>query len=247
MEKQEMVLDKSSVLIMVPAFNEQASVGAVLDDLSSDGFCTLLISDGSSDGTANIGRSKGIPVLDLPINLGVGGALRAGFKYACRHGFDAVIQVDADGQHPVDQVTRLIEAANESGAHMVVGSRFLADGTTMTVSGMRRIAMWVLARSASAAANREITDSTSGFRLIRQPLLEQFSVHFANNYLGDTYESVVSAGRSGYSIVEVPANLRDREHGVSTASTGSAVRFTLKGLGVALLGFHKKLHPVENK
>ena len=230
---------------MVPAFNEQDSVGAVLDDLSASGFHTLLISDGSSDTTAEIGRDKGIPVLELPINLGVGGALRAGFKYACRYGFDAVIQVDADGQHPVDQVIRLITAADESDAHMVVGSRFLADGTTMHVSGVRRIAMWVLARSASAATNREITDSTSGFRLIRQPLLEQFSIHFANNYLGDTYESIVSAGRSGYTVIEIPANLRDREHGVSTASTGSAVKFTLKGLGVALLGFHKKLHPAE--
>lgn len=240
-----MALDKSSVLIMVPAFNEQASVGAVLDELSSSRFRTLLISDGSSDTTAEIGRSKGIPVLELAINLGVGGALRAGFKYACRHGFEAVIQVDADGQHPIDQIMKLIEAANESDAHMVVGSRFLTDKTTMQVSGIRRVAMWVLARSASVAANREITDSTSGFRLIRQPLLEQFSIHFANNYLGDTYESVVSAGRSGYSVIEIPANLRDREHGVSTASTGSAVKFTLKGLGVALLGFHKKLHPAE--
>ena len=114
------------------------------------------------------------------------------------------------------------------------------------VTGPRRLAMWVLARSASAAANKIITDSTSGLRLIRQPLLEQFSVHFANNYLGDTYESVVSAGRSGYIVVEVPVDMRDREHGVSTASTGSAIRFTLKGLGVALLGIHRKLDPVNS-
>jgi glycosyltransferase involved in cell wall biosynthesis len=240
-----MALDKSNVLIMVPAFNEQESVGDVLQGLKSNGFHVLLISDGSTDTTARIGRNAGVPVLELPINLGVGGALRAGFKYACKQNFEAVIQVDADGQHPTDQIVKLISAANDSDAHMVIGSRFLSDDTTMKVSGVRRIAMWVLARSASAAANRSITDSTSGFRLIRKPLLDQFSVHFANNYLGDTYESVVSAGRAGYTVVEIPADLRERQHGVSTASTGSAVKFTLKGLGVALLGFHKKLHRVD--
>lgn len=239
------MLDISNVLIVVPALNEEESVGPVLQDLQARGFQVLLISDGSTDKTAKIGRTVGVHVLELPINLGVGGALRAGFKYATNQGFEAVIQVDADGQHPADQISKLIDAANESGSHMVIGSRFLNDAGTMKVSGTRRIAMWVLARSASAAANRSISDSTSGFRLIRRPLLDQFSLHFANNYLGDTYEAVVSAGRSGYSIIEVPAALRDREHGVSTASTGSAVKFTLKGLGVAFLGFHKKLHPAE--
>ena len=124
---------------------------------------------------------------------------------------------------------------------MVIGSRFIGDGSSMKVSGIRRMAMSVLARSASAAAGGPVSDSTSGFRLIRQPLLGQFAVQFANNYLGDTYESVVSAGRSGYRVVEIPAGLRDRTHGESSASTGSAVRFTLKGLGVWMLGFHKKL------
>jgi hypothetical protein len=105
--------------------------------------------------------------------------------------------------------------------------------------------MAILARSASAACGTRITDSSSGFRLIREPLLSQFALQFANNYLGDTYEAVVSAGRSGYKVVEVPADLRDRTHGESTASTGSAVRFTLKGIGVALLGFHKQLNRPE--
>ena len=236
-----MNLDKSNVLVMVPALNEQESVGSVLSSLRNHGYRTVLISDGSTDGTADIGRSFGVPVLELPINLGVGGALRAGFKYACRNGFEAVVQVDADGQHPADEIENLIAAANSGDAHMVIGSRFIGDGSSMKVSGIRRMAMSVLARSASAAAGGPVSDSTSGFRLIRQPLLGQFSVQFANNYLGDTYESVVSAGRSGYRVVEIPAGLRDRTHGESSASTGSAVRFTLKGLGVWMLGFHKKL------
>ena len=240
-----MHLDKSNVLVMVPAFNEEESVRAVLESLRAHGYRAVLISDGSSDATAQIGRSTGIDVLELPINLGVGGALRAGFRYARRRSFAAVVQVDADGQHPVEEIANLIDAANSTDAHMVIGSRFVGDASRMRVSGVRRIAMWVLARSASAAADTEITDSTSGFRLIREPLLGQFASQFANNYLGDTYESVVSAGRAGYRVTEIPAGLLERRNGESTASTGSAVRFTLKGLGVAMLGFHKRLGRAE--
>jgi glycosyltransferase involved in cell wall biosynthesis len=240
------MIEKSNLLVMVPAFNEQASVRAVLEQLQVHGFHVVLISDGSTDGTATIGRTCGVHVLELPINLGVGGALRAGFKFARRHGYQAVVQVDADGQHPVEEIEDLVRASNEAGAHMVIGSRFIGDGSPMKVTGIRRVAMWVLARSASAAANERITDSTSGFRLIREPLLEQFSMQFANNYLGDTYESVVSAGRAGYRIIEIPAGLRERKNGESTASTGSAVRFTIKGLGVWMLGFHKKLARFED-
>jgi hypothetical protein len=240
------MLDKSNVLVMVPALNEEASVGQVLADLQNNGFHVLLISDGSRDETANIGRRVGVKVLELPINLGVGGALRAGFKFAVLRGYRAVVQVDADGQHPVEEIENLIRATNEHAAHMVIGSRFLMDEMTMEVSGIRRLAMRVLSRTASSATGTKITDSTSGFRLIQQPLLGEFAQQFANNYLGDTYESVISAGRGNYKVIEIAAGLLPREHGESTASTGSAVRFTLKGLGVAILGLHKRLNPIKN-
>jgi len=236
---------KRDVLVLVPAYNEEKSVGGVLESLLADGYTVLLVSDGSTDRTASIGRALGVDVLELPINLGVGGALRAGFRLARRRGFSAVVQIDADGQHPVEEIDALITEANRSGAHMVIGSRFVTDLGGMRVALVRRSAMRVLARSASAAVGRTITDSTSGFRLIREPLLGEFADHFANNYLGDTYEAVVSAGRAGYSVVEVPVLLRDRAHGESTASTGSAVRFTLKGLGVVMLGLHKRLRPLD--
>ena len=243
----QMVIDKTNMVVLVPALNEQESVGQVLAELQNNGFHVLLISDGSQDATADIGRKLGVKVLDLPINLGVGGALRAGFKFAVWRGFRAVIQIDADGQHPIEEIENLIAATNEHGAHMVIGSRFLMDEMTMEVSRMRRLAMKVLSRSATAATGTKITDSTSGFRLIKEPLLSEFARQFANNYLGDTYESVISAGRGNYKVIEIPARLAPREHGESTASTGSAVRFTLKGLGVATLGLHKRLTPVDIK
>jgi glycosyltransferase involved in cell wall biosynthesis len=241
------MIDKASVLILVPALNEQDSVLKVLEELRLHSYETLLISDGSTDGTALVGRAFGVRVLELPINLGVGGALRAGFMFASKHGYQAVVQIDADGQHPVDEIKNLIQAANEHVAHMVIGSRFLMDEMTMEVSRMRRLAMRVLSRSATSATGTKITDSTSGFRLIQQPLLGQFAQQFANNYLGDTYESVISAGRGNYKVIEIAAGLMPREHGESTASTGSAVRFTLKGLGVATLRLHKRLSPAERQ
>lgn len=234
-------LERRQVMVVVPAFNEERSIGGVVRALSEIGLQTVVVSDGSTDSTAAVARSCGARVLDLPINLGVGGALRTGFRFAIENGFEAVVQVDADGQHPPDEITRLVEVANQSGADMVIGSRFLNGRPSMDVVGIRRVAMRVLARSASTSTGSPITDATSGFRLIRQPLLGQFALHFANNYLGDTYEAVVSAGRAGYRVVEAPATLTDRLHGESTASTGSAVRFTLKGLGVAALGLHKRL------
>ena len=235
------MIDKSSVLVLVPALNEQVSVLKVLEELKRHSFQTLLISDGSTDGTALVGRNFGVRVLELPINLGVGGALRAGFAFASKYGYQAVVQIDADGQHPIDEIENLIRAANEHDAHMVIGSRFLMDEMTMEVSHMRRLAMRVLSRSATSATGTKITDSTSGFRLIQEPLLGEFARQFANNYLGDTYEAVISAGRGGYKVIEIAAGLMPREHGESTASTGSAIRFTLKGLGVALLGLHHRL------
>ena len=239
------MIDKSSVLVLIPALNEQVSVLKVLEELKRHSFHTLLISDGSTDGTALVGRNFGVRVLELPINLGVGGALRAGFAFASKYGYQAVVQIDADGQHPIDEIENLIHAANEHDAHMVIGSRFLMNEMTMEVSHMRRLAMRVLSRSATSATGTKITDSTSGFRLIQEPLLGEFARQFANNYLGDTYEAVISAGRGDYKVLEIAAGLMPREHGESTASTWSAIRFTLKGLGVATLGLHKRLRTFD--
>ena len=238
-------INRENLLVLVPAFNEEQSVAEVLTAILDEGFIPLLISDGSTDKTALNGRTSGSLVIELPYNLGVGGALRAGFKYAVNNRYEAIVQIDGDGQHPADEINNLISAANMTGAHMVIGSRFLNPSSDLNVGSTRRIAMRFLSASASASTGVKITDATSGFRLIRNPLLEQFSRNFANNYLGDTYESIISAGRSNYKVVEISACLREREFGESTAKMGSAVAFTLKGLAVSMLGLHKRLNPIE--
>jgi glycosyltransferase involved in cell wall biosynthesis len=234
-------ITQRDVLIIVPAFNEAASIGDVISELKSHSYDILVVSDGSTDATGRIARTCGARVLDLPINLGVGGALRAGFRFAVAENYKAVVQVDADGQHPADEIADLITAANEHEAHMVIGSRFISAGTSMQVGAIRRIVMRVLARSSSKATGITITDTTSGFRIITQPLLSKFALSFPTNYLGDTYEAVVAAGRAGYKVVEIPAALRERAAGESTASIYQSVSFTIKGLVVALLRLHRRI------
>jgi len=232
---------KENTLVIVPAYNEAASIEGVIEGLLFHQFAVLVVSDGSSDATCDIARSMGVRVLDLPINLGVGGALRAGFRFAVKEKYTAVVQVDADGQHPAHEIVNLITAANDKHAQLVIGSRFLSNGTSMDVGFIRRLVMRILANSSSRATGTTITDTTSGFRIITQPLLAKFAQSFPTNYLGDTYEAVVAAGRAGYKVVEIPAAMRERMAGESTASIGQSVRFTIKGLVVALLRLHQRI------
>lgn len=234
-------LSRDNVLVVVPALNEAVSIGGVLESLLENNLHVVVISDGSVDETANIARTMRVDVLDLAINLGVGGALRAGFQFACRQGYEAAIQVDADGQHPIGHIDSLISAANLHDADMVVGSRFIQASQSMSVNGLRRSTMRVLAWSASRAAKTKITDSTSGFRLIRQPLLGRFSYIFASNYLGDTYEALIAAGRAGYKIREIEAPIQDRINGQSSSTTTQSALQTIKVFTVALLQLHTRL------
>ena len=234
-------ISKENTLVIVPAFNEAGSISDVLTELKSFNYQVLVVSDGSSDGTSDISRSMDIRVLDLPLNLGVGGALRAGFRFAVKEKYSAIVQIDADGQHPAGEIENLIAAANGNQAQLVIGSRFLSDGTSMKVGIVRRLVMRVLARSSSRATGTNITDTTSGFRIICEPLLTKYAMSFPTNYLGDTYEAVVAAGRSGYKVIEIPAAMRERTAGESTASIAQSVRFTVKGLIVALLRLHRRI------
>lgn len=237
------MLTKSKVLVIVPAFNEESAISGVLEKLTAANQTVLVVNDGSSDSTADVARRFRVRVLDLPYNLGVGGALRAGFKYAVVNHYQAVVQIDADGQHPVTAIDHLIDAANETQSQMVIGSRFLSPCTTMTISPNRRVIMRFLARSASRATRTQITDASSGYRLIRQPLLGEFAQKFSDGYLGDTYGALITAGRAGYRISEIPVGLTSRTHGESTASTKQAITSILKVVGTAVLHLHLRIRP----
>ena len=239
------MLQVSDVLVVVPAFNESKSIGQVLDQISSHGFETLVVNDGSIDATADIARQRGSRVVSLPLNSGVGGALRCGFRYAAENGFTAVIQCDADGQHLPNHLIDLFNATNQTDAHMVIGSRFGSISTTHDPSFVRRFAMWALAKVAQRATKHKITDSTSGFRLIRQPLLGELAVNLPMYYLGDTFETVVVAGRAGYHIEEIGVAMAPRMHGRSSSGNVRSILLIGKVVTTVLLGIHFRLRRLK--
>jgi len=225
-------------LVVIPALNEARSIASVVSSVRAEGFDLVVVDDGSTDGTGQVVRAAGAPVLTLATNLGVGGALRCGFRFAIQNGYEAVIQCDADGQHNPGDLTRLVEAAEQSDADLVIGSRFATSVPSMHVSRTRRLAMRLMARVASRVSGTHLTDTTSGFRLFRGPLLESFARNFPEYYLGDTFEATYVAGKAGYAIREIPVSMNPRANGSSSASRLSSIAMIAKVLTVSVLGLH---------
>jgi glycosyltransferase involved in cell wall biosynthesis len=231
------------VLVVVPAYNEEGNVGGVAHRLRALGHDCAVVDDGSTDDTAARARAAGAIVLRLPVNLGVGGALRCGFRYAIDHGYDMVVQCDADGQHAPEAVAGLVAAAHERDAHLVIGSRWLTQPPTYSVGWTRRSMMRWLSRLARLYTGLRLTDTTSGFRAIARPLLDEFARSYPVHYLGDTFEAAVVAARAGYRVVEVPVPMHERQSGASSANPIAAVAFVIRsvisvttGLGFRIKG-----------
>jgi len=218
------------VLIVVPALNEERSVGDVVAATCALGYDVCVVDDGSTDDTAERARAAGAIVLQVPLNLGVGGALRCGFRWALAQGYDTAVQLDADGQHDPREVATLLNRMRETEADMVIGSRFVRGAGAYTVRGARRFAMTVLARRAARATGTYVADSTSGFRAIRRPLLDRFAADYPIEYLGDTVEALIEAGRAGARIVEHPISAAPRLHGRSSAGVAASTWYVARVL-----------------
>lgn len=218
------------VLVLLPALNEEATVGRVVEKVHTAGFDACVIDDGSTDRTAERARAAGATVLRLPSNLGVGGALRCGFRYALSRGYDTVVQVDADDQHDPSDIHDLLATMDSEGADMVVGSRFVGGRSTFEVSATRRAAMRVLARRAGSALGHDVHDATSGYRAIGPVLLRRFARDYPTEYLGDTVEALVIAGREGARVVEHPVEMSERTAGVASAGAIASVWYVVRVL-----------------
>jgi glycosyltransferase involved in cell wall biosynthesis len=226
-------------LVVVPAWNESEVLPQVLAELRLHvpDLDVLVVDDGSTDGTADIVRADGgAQVVSLPFNIGVGAAMRTGFLYASRHGYRAVVQVDADGQHDPADVLRLLEQI-EKGDDVVIGARFAGVGD-YHVGLLRRMAMKFLAVSVSRIAKSRLTDVTSGFRASSPRAVELFAREYPPEYLGDTVESLVVAGRAGLAISQVPVQLRERQGGHPSEGVIRSIVYVGRAvlvLGLALL------------
>lgn len=208
----------------MPAFNEQESVGDVVREVFANlpGVSVLVVDDGSEDSTSRIAREAGALVATLPFNLGVGGAMRVGFRYAIENGYTSVVQVDSDGQHDPAAVPALL--AELESADLVMGARFAGEGD-YRVRGPRQWAMKVLAAILSRTSRTRLTDTTSGFRASGPRAIQLFAEHYPAEYLGDTIEALVIASRSGLVVRQVPVAMRERAGGVPSHNPFKAAAY----------------------
>jgi len=220
-------------LVIIPAYNEARSLPHVLREVraAAPGFDLLVVNDGSADETFEIARSEGCAVLDLCFNLGIGGAVQAGFKYAVEGGYDVAVQVDGDGQHPADQIEALSRPILEEGCDMAVGSRYLAPGR-YEGGRLRRLGNAVLSRLCSLLSGQRVTDCTSGFRAYSARALAYLAHRYPADY--PEPESIVLLARQGMRIREVPVKMRERRYGRSSI-TGVRPLYYMTKVGLALV------------
>ncbi|HMM82464.1 MAG TPA: glycosyltransferase family 2 protein [Terrimesophilobacter sp.] len=212
-------------LIAIPAFNEEESISAVLEDLARHHPLdhVIVIDDGSRDSTSQIARNAGVRVIRHPINLGVGAAMGTAFIFAAKHGYEALVQLDADGQHRPEFLSVLLEQVGV--ADVIVGSRFAGGGkfkTTFARRGAQRAISWVV----SSYARTHLTDVTSGFRVAGPRAIELFSRHYPVEWLGDTVESIILASRQGLTVREVSVTMNERAGGLPSQSILKAAMYT---------------------
>ena len=241
-----MVSSVEKTLVVMPAFNEEESVRKVVLEVFEKlpGISCLVVDDGSSDETTAEALAAGARVAKLPFNLGVGGAMRVGFRYALEHGFDNVVQIDADGQHDPAGVLALL--ARLDNADLVLGARFAGEGD-YSVRGARRWAIVLLSTFLSRTAHTKLTDTTSGFRLSGPRAVRLFAEHYPAEYLGDTIESLVIAARAKCVIVQVPVAMRVRAGGRPSHHPVKAAAYLARAVLALLFALLRPPVPLHEK
>lgn len=237
---------RHDILVIMPAWNESEAVGNTVQEVFDYGppCDVLVIDDGSRDSTAKVARKAGATVIQLPFNMGVGGAMRTGFKYAKIHGYERVIQVDADGQHDPRDIQAVLDGLAH--ADIAIGARFANKGDYV-VKGPRKWAMNVLAWTISRIAGTRLTDVTSGFRAANTKAIRQYVDHYPAEYLGDTIDSLVVAIRSGCTVQQVGVSMRERQGGApSHDPVKAAIYLGRSGLALIFALTRKKSEPSSN-
>ena len=213
--------DDGRLLVIIPAYNEEASIGGVLCELRRE--CpqadVLVVNDGSADGTLRVCREAGCPVLDLPFNLGLSGAFQAGLRYAAQNGYSYALQFDADGQHPADAIPAMLRAVQERHVGVVVASRYLEGqkGWSMREIGSRMIGFCVW-----LTTGVRIHDPTSGMRLYTAPVIRRLARNMNSSPEPHTLACLLN---DGVTVAETPAVMRERKAGKSYLNALSSIRY----------------------
>jgi glycosyltransferase involved in cell wall biosynthesis len=231
--------NKGKILVIVPAYNEEGSVGKVVEEVHThlSQAEVLVVNDGSTDLTSEIAKSKGAIVLDLPFNLGIGGAMQAGYQYAYEKGYDIAIQVDGDGQHDPKEIGKLLKALEEKKIDMAIGSRFIGD-LGYKASAMRRVGISILSQVLSIIVRQKITDPTSGFRAASRKAIQLFASNYPQDY--PEPEVVILLHQCHLKMEEVPVGMSERYSGESSITKIKSIYYMVKVLLAIFVDCFKK-------
>ncbi len=226
-------------LIIIPAYNEEASLPGVIRDIRENILFAdiLVVNDGSRDATAQTAQEMGVAVLSLPFNLGIGGAMQAGYLYAEQGDYDIAIQFDGDGQHLAGEIEKLLRQIKEGSADLVVGSRFLKQGR-YNASAFRKIGIWIFSAVLSRILGMPVTDSTSGFRAANRRVINFFSRTYPDDY--PEVEALVLLHKAKLRIAEVPVSMRERTGGRSSITPIRSAYYMIKVLLAIFIDLLKK-------
>ncbi len=233
-------------LAIVPAKNEEAAVGGVVAELKAfdPELDVVVIDDGSTDATAAVARAAGAAVVRLPYNLGIGGAVQTGFKFALEHGYEIVLRLDGDGQHDPQEIPNLLAPLEREEADVVVGSRFADGSGDYKPPFARRAGIRWFARLVSLLTRQRLTDTTSGFQAVNARAIRLFAADYPHDY--PEVEAAVMVVRHRLRILEVPARMRGRETGASSITMLRSLYYAIKVTLALVIGiFRRRVVPVE--
>ena len=234
-------------IAIVPALNEEQTVGRVVDEIRAfdPGFDIVVVDDGSVDRTAGVAADRGAHVLRLPFNLGIGGAMQTGYRFAFEHGYDVAVQVDGDGQHDPTQLPTILAPVLSGEADLCVGSRFTGSGQFRS-SFVRRIGIKIFARIVSLVVRQKLTDTTSGFRAVNRRGIALFAADYPHDY--PEVEATVMSVKHKLRLIEVPVEMRERGGGSSSITAVRSVYYMAKVLLAIFVGlFRRYAVPVEEE
>ncbi|MHB1244388.1 MAG: glycosyltransferase family 2 protein [Gaiellaceae bacterium] len=230
-------------IAIVPARNEEGAIGGVVREIRAfdPGLDVVVVDDGSTDGTAELAASAGAVVLRLPFNLGIGGAVQTGFKYALDHGYDVAVRLDGDGQHDPAELPKLTGPLLRGEADIVVGSRFADPDPAYRPPLARRIGIGFFAAVVSLLVRQKVTDTTSGFQALNARGIRLFAADYPHDY--PEVEATVMVVRHRLRLLEVPVRMREREHGRSSITALRSVYYMVKVLLALVVGMFRRTSP----
>lgn len=214
-------------LVIIPAYNEEASIVNTVQDIldHAPGFDYVVINDCSKDRTLQRCRENGLNVIDLPVNLGIGGGIQTGYRYAVEHGYDVAVQFDGDGQHDASYLQAMANRLERDDLDMVIGSRFI-ENEGFQSTGLRRFGINFFKFLIKLLYGGTITDATSGMRMCSRRVMEEFSMDYPQDY--PEPETVARLLREKYKVREIPVVMRERSAGTSSINPAKSVYYMIK-------------------